>query len=388
MDAWIVGGALRDRALGRTVSEVDLAVSGDAGAVARALDSRGHGRAFLLSADRSPRVFRVAGESRLLDIAEIEGGSIETDLTRRDFTVNALAFDLASGKLLDPFHGLEDLERRRLAMVAEKNLADDPLRCVRAARFIATHGLTPDRRTSASCRRVASTLDRVARERVQAELAKLLEAREAAPALAWAWRSGVLEPALDLPISEEQWRRLARRLGALDSVPVRTIPGTRRRRLRLALLAAGLELSPAAAAGWLRRLRWSTEEASDVARLLEMATAARTPLENDDAWRWILRAGDRAPDALRLLEAHAPRSRRAARRLSARLRRKGRVPDVRGGDVLDWVGLPPGPHVGRLLEAVRVEGLAGRVRTRAEARRWLKSGAQRRARDRPGSSKV
>jgi hypothetical protein len=125
-----------------------------------------------------------------------------------------------------------------------------------------------------------------------------------------------------------------------------------------------------------------------VARLLEMATAARTPLEDDDAWRWILRAGDRAPDALRLLEAHAPRSRRAAHRLSARLRRKRPIPDVRGGDVLEWVGLPPGPHVSRLLEAVRVEGLAGRVRTRAQARRWLMRGAEGPARDRPGSPKA
>lgn len=388
MDAWIVGGALRDRALGRTVAEVDLAVSGDAGTVARALESRGHGSAFLLSSDRSPRVFRVAGERRLLDIAEIEGGSIESDLTRRDFTVNALAFDLDSGKLLDPFHGLRDLERRRLAMVSERNLADDPLRCVRAARFLATHGLTPDRRTSVACRRVASTLDRVARERVQAELAKLLEAREAAPALNWAWRSGVLEPALGLPIPQERWKRLARRLGTFDSVPVRTVPGTRRRRLRLALLAAGLGLSPAAAAGWLRRLRWSTEEASGVARLLELATTARSPLEGDDAWRWILRAGDRAPDALRLLEMHAPRSRRAARRLSARLRRRRAILEIRGGDLLEWLSLPPGPDVGRLLEAVRVEGLAGRVRTRAEARKWLKNGAARRADDRPRPSEA
>jgi tRNA nucleotidyltransferase (CCA-adding enzyme) len=377
MNAWIVGGALRDRALGRPVSEVDLAVSGDAAIVARALESRGCGRAFLLSADRSPRVFRVAGRRRLLDVAEIEGGSIETDLARRDFTVNALAFDLVSGKLLDPFQGLADLERRRLAMVSEKNLADDPLRCLRAARLAATHGLTPDRRTSTACRRVAPALARVARERVQTELAKLLEARDALPALAWAWRNGVLEPALDLPIPAEKWRRLARRLAALDSVPVRTLPGARRRRLRLALLGAGLELSPAAAAAWLRRLRWSSEEASDVARLLELASVAGAPLADDEAWLWILRAGDRARDALRLLETQAPRSRRAARRLSARLRRKKPVPDVRGGDVLEWLGVPPGPHVGRLLEAVRVEALAGRVRTRGEARKWLQMPARK-----------
>ena len=315
MDAWIVGGALRDRALGRPVSEVDLAVSGDAANVARALESHGFGRAFLLSAAKSPRVFRVAGRGRILDVAEIEGGSIDTDLARRDFAVNALAFDLASGDLLDPFGGLDDLGARRLAMVSEKNLTDDPLRCLRAARLAATHGLTPDRRTSVACRRAAPALARVARERIQAELAKLLEAQRALPALAWAWRTGVLEPALDRPIPPGKWRRLARGLATIDSVPLRALPGERRRRLRLALVAAELELPAAAVAAWLRGLRSSSEEAGDVANLVELAAIARAGLRDDEAWRWILRAGDRAGDALRLLETHAPRSRPAARRL-------------------------------------------------------------------------
>src|SRR5262249_37507106 len=90
-DAWIVGGALRDRLLGLPLPEVDAAVSGDAEAIAGDLERAGHGRAVFLSRDRpGPRVFRVAGE-RPLDVAELEGGSIETDLARRDFTVNAMA---------------------------------------------------------------------------------------------------------------------------------------------------------------------------------------------------------------------------------------------------------------------------------------------------------
>ncbi len=68
--------------------------------------------------------------------------------------------------------------------------------------------------------------------------------------------------------------------------------------------------------------------------------------------------------------------REQVRRLAARLRRKRPLPDVRGGHILEWLGLSPGPQVGQLLEAVRVEGLAGRVRTRAEARRWLQTRAK------------
>jgi tRNA nucleotidyltransferase/poly(A) polymerase len=384
MDAWIVGGALRDRALGRPVAEVDLAVSGDAGAAARALESSGCGRAFLLSADRSPRVFRVAGRRRLLDIAEIEKGSIALDLARRDFTVNAMAFDLGSARLLDPFRGLADLGRRRLAMVSEKNLADDPLRCLRAARLFATHGLAPDGRTSRACRRFAPALGRVAKERVQGELAKLLEERSCRAALTWAWRSGVLEPAFGLSIPSEKWKRIVPRLAAIDAVSRRALPPSRRRRLRLAVLAGGLGLSPAEAAAWLRRLRWSAEEAGDVARILELAKQAASGLSGDEAWLWILRAADRAPDALRLLEMQSPRLRRAAERLRSRRRRGANGPDVRGRDVLEWAGVAPGPEVGRFLEALRVEGLAGRIRTRNEARRWLEKRAStdRPARDR------
>jgi len=110
-----------------------------------------------------------------------------------------------------------------------------------------------------------------------------------------------------------------------------------------------------------------------VARLLELSEQAASGLSGDEAWLWILRAADRAPDALRLLEIQSARLRRDARRLRARLRRGRKGPEVRGRDVLDWTGVAPGPEVGRLLEAVRVEGLAGRIRTRNEARRWLQT---------------
>ena len=69
----------------------------------------GFGRAVFLSRDRpGPRVFRVAGK-RPLDLAELEGGSIEADLARRDFTANAVALALPGGQLLDPFGGIADI---------------------------------------------------------------------------------------------------------------------------------------------------------------------------------------------------------------------------------------------------------------------------------------
>jgi hypothetical protein len=106
-----------------------------------------------------------------------------------------------------------------------------------------------------------------------------------------------------------------------------------------------------------------------------LASAVRELRTENEAWRWFLRAGDRAADALRLLETLDPRARSAVARMSARIARRRPIPEVRGGDVLEWLGIAPGPRVGELLEAIRVEGLAGRIRTRKEAREWLRSRA-------------
>lgn len=380
---WIVGGALRDLALGREVPEVDVAVDGDAGAIAKEMEFRGHGRAVLLSGDRKPRVFRVAGRVRTVDLAEIEGESIETDLARRDFTANALAVELPAGTLLDPHGGAADLWRRRLRMVSEKNLGDDPLRSVRAARFMATHGLTPDRETSRAARRAGEGLGRVAGERLQVELSKLLEASRAAPALVWAATNGLLGPALRIPLPAARWRRIARDSAALDALTARKLPRDRRRRLRLAFLAGRAGLSGRGSASALRGARWGTAESGEVAWLLDLAAAASKSRGGEEDWRWLLGAGESATDALRLLELLQPRRRRNVRRLRAKVSRKRPVPEIRGADVLEWTGIRPGPEVGRLLEAVRVAALSGRVRDREDARRWLESRRESGSKSRP-----
>ena len=199
--------------LGRGVPEVDAAVSGDAERIANAMESAGFGRAVVLSR-AAPRVFRLAGR-RELDLAEIEGASIDEDLKRRDFTVNAMAFDLAERRWLDPFGGLEDLSARRLREVAPGNLAEDPLRVLRAARFIATHGLTPDANTSDNGRRVAPALAGVAPERLRAEWMKMFEAGRVVPALRWAASK----------LSAQPFSSTGRRRGGSPGGPASLTPG-------------------------------------------------------------------------------------------------------------------------------------------------------------------
>jgi tRNA nucleotidyltransferase (CCA-adding enzyme) len=381
---WIVGGAVRDAALGRSapepIPEIDAAVGGDAEPLAKALEAAGFGTAVFLSRDRpGPRVFRVAGR-RPIDVAEIEGGSIEADLRRRDFTANAIAVGLDDGRIRDPFGGLADLARRRLRCVDPRNLLDDPLRALRAARFLATHGLAPDAEALDAARAAAPGLSHVARERIGVELARLLEAPQAAPALAWAARAGILPAVLGLPLPGTKASRLARAaraLAPLDAPVFRRLPPERRRRLRLARLAGALGLAPEATRRWLAGLRLSRRDAEEVARLSALASAAAGVVSRRDGFAWLLAAGNLAPDALRL----ARLDRKNVRRVT-RLQRLARSPlrrvRVSGGDVVRWLSLDPGPRVGELLETLRLEAALGTVRNRREARNWLAVQVRRR----------
>ncbi len=367
--AWIVGGAPRDGLLGRPAPDVDVAVDADAGELARALEEAGVGRAVPIS-ETSPRVFRVA--ARLpLDLAELEGPTIEADLARRDFTANAIAIDLATGRWIDPFGGAEDLARGRLRLVKASNLEEDPLRAFRAARFYATHGLRPDRATRQACLAVAPRLSEPAAERVHVELARMLEAPRVAPAFGWARRAGLLSPALAIDAPARAWQTAERVLDRLDPAAGR-MPSDRRRRLRLAAIAAGLRVAPEEAARWLARRRFGRPEAGAVARLLDLVRRAADARNPDDLWAWIHDAGEMAPEALALAEAALPRLASHARRIRRLRARQGAGPAVRGTDVMAWLALAPGPELGAMLRRVRIEILRGRLRTRAEARRFLR----------------
>lgn len=365
---WIVGGAARDLLLRRPHPDVDLAVSGDPFAIARALEEAGLGTAVPLS-ESAPRVARVAGR-REIDLAEVEGGSILADLGRRDFTVNALAVDLVDRSWIDPFGGRDDLSRKRLKMISEANLRDDPLRVLRAARFVATHGLVPDPATTAACARAARRLASAAPERIRAELEKLLAAPRAVPALAWAARAGMLRAAFGLPLSRARAAALIRRT-PLDSPSIRRRAPDERLRLRLVLLAARLGFTPPAAAAWLVDRRFSRSTAREIAAIAGLASEAALPADDSVRWGWVGAAGARAENALlaaRLLHGSA---RRTIARYASAVRRQATPPRVRGEDVLAWLGIAPGPAVGKWLGRLEIEGLRGAVRTRAEARRWL-----------------
>lgn len=171
---WIVGGAVRDAALGREVADLDLAVRGDPGEVARAI-GRGPGEsAFELSAEFGTwRVISRDGGWQV-DVTALRGGTIEADLGERDFTIGAVAVRLGSVEPIDPFAGLADLADRRLRAVSERSFTADPLRLLRAPRLAADLALEIEPRTMSLARAAAPRAADPAGERQLAELRQLL----------------------------------------------------------------------------------------------------------------------------------------------------------------------------------------------------------------------
>jgi poly(A) polymerase len=171
---WIVGGAVRDAALGREVVDLDLALAGDVAAAAKAIAREGRGHSFELSAEFATWRAVGADGSWQIDLTALRGETIEADLAERDFTIGAVAVPLRGGEPIDPHGGLPDLERGVLRAVGERSFAADPLRLLRAARLAAGLGLEVDSATVALARSEAAAAAAAAGERQLVELRRLI----------------------------------------------------------------------------------------------------------------------------------------------------------------------------------------------------------------------
>jgi len=175
IEAYIVGGRVRDALLGRDTADIDIAIAGDALKVAEEVADYLDGKYVPLDVDN--KVARVVlPDKRQLDFSGFEG-SIERDLARRDFTVNAMAVSLRqfgreSPQVIDPFKGQADVKKKIIRTVSDKVFSEDAVRLLRAARLAAELGFTIGKPTEALIRQHSNLLAGVAGERVREELAR------------------------------------------------------------------------------------------------------------------------------------------------------------------------------------------------------------------------
>jgi tRNA nucleotidyltransferase/poly(A) polymerase len=379
VEAHLVGGVLRDRALGLPVHDVDAVVSGHgreiAGRLAETLPAR-----LVLLGGKEFAAYRLVGEDTVVDLWDRAGTTLDQDLARRDFTVNSFAFDLRSQEVSDPFGGIGDLDRRVLRATTPESFTGDPLRVLRLPRLLLRlPGFSTEPDTVGLARRSAPGLAGIAAERVRDELLLLFDHPDAARGLTflmeldlypglWLGRPG--EPGRPgLALSEiTALPSVVRELGtAASAVDARTA--------RLASVFANLPgVRPGEALARFRDAGYLTRAvAADVALLLDLADL---PGDELGRRRFLHAAGELWPTAAAFLAARAAAHGRPWRQALAPLadlaRREGAAlldpPRLLGGaDVQQILGLPPGPEVGRALAAVRAAQVDGRVRTRDEA---------------------
>jgi tRNA nucleotidyltransferase (CCA-adding enzyme) len=432
IDAYVVGGAVRDELLGVVHADEDFLVPGvDQERLCALLEPHGrveemevHGQLVgvrLHPRDRHVRLLAPAGIELTPPRAERSTGpghrdfaivsdpsiGIEEDMARRDFTVNAMARRLADGVLVDPFGGLGDLARRRLRTVSAGSFAEDPLRLVRAVRFVSQLGLEPTGETLTQMRLEAKGLDHVSAERIggglgadgMGELSKLLLGREPAKALRLARDTGVLVQVIpELAPSFGYELGSERQPVSLDEHVFRVVQATADAEAPLAVrlaallhdvgkpLEAGSGQSHAARGAAIARritarLRYPVRLQHRVEHIVRHhAFPLDGPVDGLAARRFLAAHGDDLAfdlvthkDADLAAKAVEPEELDAVTRLRAELEHERESPHrvsdlaVRGDD-LKALGLPQGPEVGRVLRLLLDEVVDDPGRNQRE---WL-----------------
>jgi poly(A) polymerase len=426
-DCHLVGGALRDHALGlgggpgeresigthqvpsrRRAWDLDAVVAGHGREIAERLAAALPARLVPLGG-KEFAAYRLVGAEVTVDLWDREGAPLASDLARRDFTVNSFALEPRGGALIDPFGGIADLARRVLRATTPASFASDPLRVLRLARLLATlPGFTAEPATLELARQAAPRLSEVASERVREELWLLFDHPRAHLGLRALAALG-LYPRLWLGAGAPQSIPGSPRPTAETVLPDSSCPAEEGAAAEIeavpdcaaelaglapaaageidataARLAASFAHLPATAGGPAAALRRWAEAGYVTAKVL----AEVAPLLDEEALpageatrrHFLHRAGRRWATIVCSLGARAAaagepgrqRWRRDVAPLVELARREGEnlfhPPRLlTGSEVQDLLGIPPGPEIGRALAALTAAQVEGRVHTREEA---------------------
>jgi poly(A) polymerase len=438
---YLVGGIVRDLLLDRDLGRPDLDLTTDA----RPDDTRAlltgwadavwdQGARFgTIGARRGDRTYEITTHraeaydpsSRKPDV--VYADAVEVDLSRRDVTVNAMALTVTDGEpeLVDPFDGVSDLlvhRRLRTPLAPEESFTDDPLRMLRAARFIAGYGLEPDRDLVGAVASLGHRLEIVSAERIRDELDKLLVVEDPIPGLWFLHDTGLFERFLPeipgLRLEQDPIHRhkdvLTHTFAVVGNVRPRTPAGEPNGRTRLAALLHDIGkprtrgygpkgvtfhhhevVGARMARTRLQALRYPAEEVEAVTRLVELHLRFHGYGEGEGGWtdaavrRFVRDAGPLLAELIELTRSDCTtrNERRAAmlqRRmddLEARIARldeqeelRAIRPDLDGNQVMGLLGIGPGREVGEalafLLELRLEEGPLGEEAATARLRDW------------------
>src|SRR5712691_6722229 len=365
---YLVGGTVRDILLGEQSFDVDIAVEGDAIALARAIAGQLGGRvrphekfgaAVVLYGD-DQRIDVVTARTEFYDapaaLPTVEHASIRDDLHRRDFTINAMAASLKGddfGRLVDPFGGRRDLVAGRVRVLHNLSFIDDPTRIFRAIRYENRYGFRMDEHTARLARGCIEMglVGDLSSSRLRDELVALLEEGDIGHTILRLAELGAVRAIHPHLAADDEAVRLAGRLRELKEELHVDLPDWR---VRLAVLAR--HLPPDEAYAWLDRLKVRRRDADLIVSAITVAPRLVERLAGGDAdpAEIVALADPYAPDAplLALALADSPDLRDYFLRLkNVRL-------DINGADLAE-LGLAESPKVGEVLDELRRRKLRG-----------------------------
>jgi tRNA nucleotidyltransferase (CCA-adding enzyme) len=427
--ACLVGGTVRDALLGRQGEYLDLDFVLPQGAVEIAQAIARHYRAGYVLLDAERQIARVVFEQGTADFAQQIGSTLNADLKRRDFTVNAIAYNPHTDQLIDPLQGYADLQKRLLRMISAENLEEDPLRLLRAFRQAAQLGFAVEDSTRDAIRQLAPRLQHIAAERIQSEINYLLGTAKGTFWLSTAWQDGLLKDWFpDTSLHSMEWiagidrafvrlqetlpefsTELCNRIrntprnhragsGETVSKPRGTspeladlkTPGSSRTWLSTAKLTSLLPLDPVDAEVQLRRLKYSRTEIQAVSTILkylpQLYSAAgmdilflgQVPtfsgslsLSLREQYEFFQGVGVTFPAVAVLAIAHGMTQEAIAPLVHRFLTPDDPVahptPLLSGQNLMSALNLAAGPQIGQLLAAIQLARAEGKISTAEEA---------------------
>ncbi|MBN1452168.1 MAG: HD domain-containing protein [Anaerolineales bacterium] len=238
-EIYLVGGAVRDALLGRESHDLDFAVPADGIKLARRIANKLKGAFYPLDNERDTgRVVLIHedGTRTVMDFATYRGADIEADLRDRDFTINAIAYNLGTEAIFDPLNGANDLRAKRIQACTPESLTNDPVRVLRAVRLAAGLGFQIDAGTRQNMKQAAEGLRSVSPERLRDELFRILEGPQPGTAIRALEMLGVLPhilpelPALKgveqpMPHVYDVWTHTLSAMNQLEDILAALSPG-------------------------------------------------------------------------------------------------------------------------------------------------------------------
>ena len=400
--AWVVGGCVRDTLRGEVVNDWDVATTARPEKVQKVFErviptGIDHGTVTVLWKGEAYEVTTLRGEGAYSDGRRPDSvvfvSDIDEDLARRDFTVNAIAYDPVQSKVVDPFGGLRDMQDKTLRAVGDpkERFREDGLRILRGARFVATLDFELEEDTEAAFRSALDTFRKVSPERVREEWIKTMKASEPSRAFEVMRRTGILEvtyPELLEQVGCEQnqwhaydvWDHTMRVLDESKGDPVERVaallhdvakPRTRARSEKTNdwTFYHHEKVGADMADRWLRDYRFSNSERTLITGLIRHHLICYSSEWTDAAVRrFMKRVGrDTLDPLLRLGEADAlGKGRNVDEELAALEELRGRIDEeieagralttqdlaIGGNDVIPLLDGGAGPAVGKILRAL------------------------------------